>query len=303
MRAALLGSGGPVLGREYPLDADLVTIGRRDENGIVIKDPTVSRKHAEIRRQGDAFLVVDKNSTSGVLLNGVPISGEQRLKDGDRLGIGMSAVFLVRLQPAEETTVAFAQPQSGDRERTQFVTRTELDDPRGMVADPPPAAARATPAPAPARETPPHEAPAFAPTPAPTPIPMREAPPAVSSPATPGFSLPPAGSPVPPPTHSAAPPPPFSLPPAGSPVPPPTHSAAPPPPFSAAPAPPQYTPPQYTPPSAGQGNASWPAQESASAALVAPPTRSRRGLVIGLLFLVLIVMVALALVGLLIIRR
>ncbi len=281
MRAALLGSGGPVLGREYPLDADLVTIGRRDENGIVIKDPTVSRKHAEIRRQGDAFLVVDKNSTSGVLLNGVPISGEQRLKDGDRLGIGMSAVFLVRLQPAEETTVAFAQPQSGDRERTQFVTRTELDDPRGMVADPPPAAARATPVPAPARETPPREAPAFAPTPAPTPIPMREAPPAVSSPATPGFSLPPAGSPVPPPTHSAAPPPPFS----------------------AAPAPPQYTPPQYTPPSAGQGNASWPAQESASAALVAPPTRSRRGLVIGLLFLVLIVMVALALVGLLIIRR
>ena len=284
MRAALLGSGGPVLGREYPLDADLVTIGRRDENTIVIKDPTVSRRHAEIRRAGDDFLVVDKNSTSGVLLNGVPISGEQRLKDGDRLGIGMSAVFLVQLQPAEEATATFAQPQFGERERPQFVTRTERDDPRGIIADAPPA-----PAPAPPRETTPREIPAFTPAPVPTPPPPppREAPPAAAPSAAPSFSLPPAGPSTPPPTHSAAPPPPFS----------------------AAPAPPQYTPPQYTPsyapsaPSAGQGNASWPAQQSASASVVAPPAKSRRGLVIGLVLFVLIVAVVLAIVGLVIVRR
>lgn len=285
MRAALLGSGGPVLGREYPLDVDLVTIGRRDENTIVIKDPTVSRKHAEIRRAGDDFLVVDKNSTSGVLLNGVPISGEQRLKDGDRLGIGMSAVFLVQLQPVEEATVTFAQPQFGDRERTQFVTRTELDDPRAVPLAPPPAAvASAAPAPAPQREAPPREAPSFAPTPAPTPAPVWEAPSAAASSATPGFSLPPAGSSTPPPTHSAAPPPPFS----------------------AAPTPPQYTPPQYTPPvasSTGQGNASWPAQQSASASVVVPPARSRRGLMIGLVLFVLLVVVVLAIVGFIIVRR
>lgn len=290
MRAALLGSGGLVLGREYPLDADLVTIGRRDENAIVIKDPTVSRKHAEIRREGDHFLVVDKNSTSGVLLNGVPISGEQRLKDGDRLGIGMSAVFLVQLQPAEEATVTFSQPQSGDRERTQFVTRTELDDPRGIVADPPRAPmSSAAPAPtprreAPPRDTPPREATAFSPTPVPMPQPMREAPPAATPPASPSFSLPTTGPSTPVPTHSAAPPPPFS----------------------AAPPPPQFTPPQYTPPpspSAGQGTASWSAQQAAPASVVALPAKSRRGLIIGLMLLVLIIAVVLALVGFIIIRR
>ncbi len=290
MRAALLGSGGPVLGREYPLDVDLVTIGRRDENTIVIKDPTVSRKHAEIRRAGDDFLVVDKNSTSGVLLNGVPISGEQRLKDGDRLGIGMSAVFLVQLQPVEEATVTFAQPQFGDRERTQFVARAELDDPRAVpLAPTTAAAASAAPAPAspreaPPRETPLREAPSFVPTPAPTPAPVWETPSAAASSATPGFSLPPAGSSTPPPMHSAAPPPPFS----------------------AAPAPPQYTPPQYTPPatsSTGPGNASWPAQQSASASVVVPPARSRRGLVIGLVLFVLLVVVVLAIVGFIIVRR
>jgi len=281
MRAALLGSGGPVLGREYPLDADLVTIGRRDENTIVIKDPTVSRRHAEIRRAGDDFLVVDKNSTSGVLLNGVPISGEQWLKDGDRLGIGMSAVFLVQLQPAEEATVAFSQPQFGDRERTQFITRTELDDPRGIVADP--STAEPRPAPAPPREAPPREAQSFNPTPAPMPDPPREAPPAFTPPAAPSNSLPPTGPATPVPTHSAAPPPPFS----------------------AAPAPPQYTPPQYTSPAApspGQGNA-WPGQQSASASVAVPPARSRRGLVIGLVLLLLIIVVVLAIVGFIIVRR
>lgn len=277
MRAALLGSGGPVLGREYPLDVDLVTIGRRDENMIVIKDPTVSRRHAEIRRAGDDFLVIDKNSTSGVLLNGVPISGEQRLKDGDRLGIGMSAVFLVQLQPAEGATVAFSQPQFGDREHTQFITRTELGDPRGIVADPAPAVPR--PVPIPPREAPPREAQDFVP--APMPAPPREAPPAAPPPAAPSYSLPPTG-PV---------------------APVPTHSAAPPPPFFAAPTPPQYTPPQYAPPAApssGQGNA-WSAQQSAS--VVAPPARSRRGLVIGLVLLLLIIVVVVAIVGFLLVRR
>lgn len=292
MRAALLGSGGPVLGREYPLDADLVTIGRRDENAIVIKDPTVSRKHAEIRRAGDGFVVVDKNSTSGVLVNGVPISGEQRLKDGDRLGIGMSAVFLVQLQPVEEeATVAFAQPQFGDRERTQFVTRTELDDPRGIPADPPPAPpASAAPIPIPQREappldsvlrdTPPSESPGISPSPPP---PLREAPPAMVPPAAPNLSFPSSGSTAPSPTHSAAPPPPFSVP----------------------PSPPQYTPPQYTTPapSAGQGQAPWSAQQSAPASVVAAPRKSRRGLVIGLVLLLLILLVLLAIVGLAIVRR
>lgn len=111
MRAALIGSGGPVLGREYPLDAEVVTIGRRDENTIVIKDPTVSRNHAEIRRAGDDFLIEDKGSTSGVVVNGQTIEGEYRLRDGDRIGVGNSALFTVQLEPVESRTVTFSRDQ------------------------------------------------------------------------------------------------------------------------------------------------------------------------------------------------
>ncbi len=136
MRAALVGSGGPVLGREYLLDQPVVTIGRRDENTIVIKDPTVSRKHAEVRRDGDDFVLVDKQSTSGVLVNGQPIQGEQVLQDGDRIAIGTSATFLLQLQPTEAKTISFSHTDLAEQNRTQFITRTDLEDPRAKPAPP-----------------------------------------------------------------------------------------------------------------------------------------------------------------------
>lgn len=178
MRAALIGSSGPVLGREFLLDQPVVTIGRRDENTIVIKDPTVSRKHAEIRREGDELIVVDKGSTSGVLVNGEAISGERRLQDGDRIGIGSSAIFLVQVQVqgVEDRTATFAQPDLVDQNRTQFITRTDLEDPRAQPGPSPlqgsaPPAASASPAAStsPAERKAALPAPALPPAPRPTP--------------------------------------------------------------------------------------------------------------------------------------
>ncbi len=109
MRATLIGSAGPVAGREYTLDAPVVTIGRRDENDIVIKDPTISRKHAEIRQAGGGLILVDKGSTSGTLVNGAPVSGEQPLRDGDIVTIGNNAAFAVQIHPDDRPTVAFSR--------------------------------------------------------------------------------------------------------------------------------------------------------------------------------------------------
>jgi predicted component of type VI protein secretion system len=145
MRAALIGSGGPVLGREYALDAPVVTIGRRDENNVVIKDPTVSRKHALIRREGDDFILVDNNSTSGVTVNGQAITGEYRLHDGDRVGIGGSALFTVQLAPEESRTVTFSREQldqaAGDR--TVSFSRDDFPGYQPPAASEKPAAQRA----------------------------------------------------------------------------------------------------------------------------------------------------------------
>lgn len=68
--------------------ADAVTkVGRMPDCGVQIVDPNVSRYHAEIRAQGNGFVVVDLGSTNGTRVNGVRVT-ERDLRDGDELTFG-----------------------------------------------------------------------------------------------------------------------------------------------------------------------------------------------------------------------
>jgi len=74
-------------GSRVALEDHPVSIGRLDTCGVVLNDPTVSRTHAEVRRQGDGFEVVDLGSRNGTRVNGYGVT-RQRLADGDDLLIG-----------------------------------------------------------------------------------------------------------------------------------------------------------------------------------------------------------------------
>ena len=60
-------------GDRFTLAERVITIGRQPEWNIVLADPNVSRNHAEIRPQGDGFVVVDLGSTNGSRVNGVRV--------------------------------------------------------------------------------------------------------------------------------------------------------------------------------------------------------------------------------------
>ncbi|MDP9223030.1 MAG: DUF3662 and FHA domain-containing protein [Actinomycetota bacterium] len=64
-----------------------VTVGRLSINDIVLSDGNVSRRHAELRNEGGAWVLRDMGSTNGSLVNGKPAS-EYPLEDGDRLTLG-----------------------------------------------------------------------------------------------------------------------------------------------------------------------------------------------------------------------
>jgi hypothetical protein len=83
------GAGSIVLpsGDRFTLTESVITIGRHPESNLVLADPNVSRNHAEIRPQGDGFVVVDLGSTNGSRVNGVRV-GTQVLEDGDELTFG-----------------------------------------------------------------------------------------------------------------------------------------------------------------------------------------------------------------------
>jgi len=61
--------------------------GRMPENNLVIPDPNVSRSHAEIRPQGNGWIVVDLGSTNGSRINGVRVTS-QELREGDDVSFG-----------------------------------------------------------------------------------------------------------------------------------------------------------------------------------------------------------------------
>ena len=70
--------------------ADTLTIGRDNENDIVLETATVSRYHALLLRDADGLLLIDLESTNGTLVNGVPAQPEEpvRLADGDVIRFG-----------------------------------------------------------------------------------------------------------------------------------------------------------------------------------------------------------------------
>lgn len=63
------------------------TLGRSSDCDIHIEEDSVSRVHAEIVRTPDGFIVVDRNSTNGVLVNEQRVTSTL-LKSGDRVQLG-----------------------------------------------------------------------------------------------------------------------------------------------------------------------------------------------------------------------
>jgi hypothetical protein len=74
--------------RRYVLDGPRATIGRSKDAECVLRDPNVSRRHAELRRSatGD-WTIVDLGSTNGVKVNGRRVAST-RLSPGDQVTVG-----------------------------------------------------------------------------------------------------------------------------------------------------------------------------------------------------------------------
>jgi hypothetical protein len=80
-------------GRVYDLDRQVTVIGRGAEADIVVDDPGVSRKHAEVHTDGGRIRVVDLGSTNGTFVDGERI-GTGDLADGSRITVGRTRIVV-----------------------------------------------------------------------------------------------------------------------------------------------------------------------------------------------------------------
>jgi len=110
---------GPDRGKRFVLDYDLSTIGRSLRTEVRLVDTEVSRRHAQLRRDNDHFLLLDLGSSNGTFLNGKRVE-QSNLRSRDRIQIGQTVMVFrdedgavatspelaeqVAIQPAEDVT-------------------------------------------------------------------------------------------------------------------------------------------------------------------------------------------------------
>ncbi len=76
----------------FPLGRLRITIGRSARNDLCIPDPFASRVHAEVRREGDEYVLQDLGSANGTLYNGATVEGVIHLRAGGRIQIGETEI-------------------------------------------------------------------------------------------------------------------------------------------------------------------------------------------------------------------
>ncbi len=75
--------------RRYPLiPSKAFTIGREIDSDVIIPDPSVSRRHAHLRRESNGYVLRDMGSSFGCYVNDMRVRRPVVLKNKDRLRLG-----------------------------------------------------------------------------------------------------------------------------------------------------------------------------------------------------------------------
>lgn len=138
MEAALNGPFGHIA-----LGSAVLTIGRVQDNQLVISDPKASSRHAEIRPNGQGYLLVDLGSTNGTFVNGQQLAPNtpHELNPGDDIRIGETSFKYETSGSGIEPTI-YASSGSGGYQPTIMAPPSEPAygaSARSDYAAPPPA--------------------------------------------------------------------------------------------------------------------------------------------------------------------
>lgn len=131
------GVGDPrlVRPRQFPF-----TVGRSSRNDLVVNDSLVSRVHATIERDEGRYLVVDRDSRNGILVNGERVESRGEIRSGDVLTIGPVELRLTLVDAPRVPTTGtegqsvdfFPSPPSWDPAETLSHKVTALQTPPAL---------------------------------------------------------------------------------------------------------------------------------------------------------------------------
>jgi transcriptional regulator with GAF, ATPase, and Fis domain len=123
MAPRLIAISGPLKGHTFPLERAVFMIGRQDDSDLPLAQLEVSRRHCEIRRDGERFIVRDLGSRQGTHVNAVPLGGRERiLEHTDVLQIGEHGLLFLRDDPLVAGAAPEHDPVPPDEDEARWST-------------------------------------------------------------------------------------------------------------------------------------------------------------------------------------
>ncbi|WP_232293730.1 FHA domain-containing protein [Stigmatella aurantiaca] len=92
--ASLYVEKGPGAGQLIPVNQGVLVIGRASACDLRLQHPSISRRHVQLLRTGERFILRDLGSQNGTFINRVKIEGDVELCPGDELTLGNSVLKL-----------------------------------------------------------------------------------------------------------------------------------------------------------------------------------------------------------------
>lgn len=137
--AYLLVERGPLPNKRFPLSQTQVTIGRSNNNDVVLVDPEVSRRHARLLWRVDHYVVEDMGSTNGTFVNGHRVGRLTPLDEGDSLELGDTVKLRFNYAPAAagEDIAWPAEPDVPANPASVPIEPVQLEDELPPPAPPP----------------------------------------------------------------------------------------------------------------------------------------------------------------------
>jgi len=121
--------------KEYPLLKESLTIGRNEDNTVVIDNLAVSGYHARVDPAGSDFLLTDLQSTNGTFVNNEKVTSH-KLQHGDKVIVGKHVLLFVS---SAKGTSATEEDEKMDMDKTMMLDtakqRELLSQQKGAPAD------------------------------------------------------------------------------------------------------------------------------------------------------------------------
>jgi len=138
----LMVQDGPLAGREFRLDRDVMTLGRGDECDVVVPERQISRVHMRICREATGYFLEDLGSKNGTFINGRQVlSGAPALlQDGDEIQLALCVrmVFVgaeatLPLSGREELPASSGGLRLDKAQRRVWIDDNELQPPLSLA--------------------------------------------------------------------------------------------------------------------------------------------------------------------------